>query len=147
MAAFGSTSLGRLETCHPKVISMAYKVLEYINEFTKDHPYYGFDYTVVCGWRNEADQTSAYVARKSKVQWPNSRHNRYNRQGKPAAVAIDIAPYKDGGIPWKETDQFFFLITLWFKASQNLGIKIEWGGHFNSFFDGPHIQLHESEYN
>lgn len=45
------------------------------------------DMTVLCGYRNEADQEDAFRRGASKLHWPESAHNH-----KPAR-AVDVAPY------------------------------------------------------
>lgn len=68
------------------------------------------DWLIVCGWRGETEQHEAFLAGRSKVDWPNSQHNRmievstleYNvrstsaavvKKMVPQSVAVDLAPY------------------------------------------------------
>ena len=46
-----------------------------------------WDVIVVCGFRNQESQDSAFKAHKSKLQWPHSAHN------KTPSKAVDVASY------------------------------------------------------
>ena len=46
-------------------------------------------------WRGEEDQNRMVAENKSKVYYPNSKHNR-TVNGKPASIAIDIYRNKNG---------------------------------------------------
>ena len=55
--------------------------------------------------------------------------------------AIDIAPLDpDGQISWA-WPQYYKLEPFVKQAAKNLNIKIEWGGDWKSFKDGPHWQF------
>jgi hypothetical protein len=98
-----------------------------------------YDVTVLCGHRSNEEQDEAVEKGHSKAVWPTSKHNT-----KPS-VAIDIAPWKDGGIPWDDIQEFYKMATIVLSAANRLGIEIKWGGHFRAFFDGPHFELDETE--
>ena len=56
--------------------------------------------------------------------------------------AYDAAPFYDGKIQWKDIEAFNFMATLHFRAAMELGVMLEWGGHFSSRKrDRPHFQL------
>lgn len=132
MYKFGSSSQARLETCHPKI-------QEILNEAIKH-----IDFSVTCGHRNEADQTKAFVENKSKVQWPNSKHN-----SKPSR-AVDIVPYP---VDWDNIKRFAHLGGLIRGIAAMKGIKIRCGFDWDmdgditdhDFMDWPHIELADDE--
>lgn len=130
MASFGHKSLARLETCHPKLVKIAYEVI-------KD-----YDHSIIWGYRNQAEQTEVYESGNSKAKWPESRHN------KLPSVALDAIPWPKG---FSASDRDFVeLAARYMRAAKKLDVKLEWGGFFlpggKHFFDGAHLQLHRSEY-
>jgi len=108
----------KLSSCHPTLV----KLMEYA---IKD-----FKFIIICGYRNKQDQNAAYNAKKSKVIYPNSKHN------SQPSLAVDIAPVKLNKdytywIDWKDIDLFIELYNHIKECSNELGIKIRWGGDFN----------------
>ena len=130
--SFGRRSLSRLSTCHPVLQHLMRKVIA-----RDDLP---CDITVLCGYRNQAEQDAAYLAGNSKLQFPKSKHN------SSPSMAVDIAPYIDGGVSWDRA-WYFKLAPLvkqtWLQmtAEERGGHLLHWGGEFQSFFDGPHWEL------
>jgi len=90
-----------------------------------------YDFSVLCGFRNEADQDFAYDNGFSKLKWPNSKHN-----SKPSR-AVDIAPYP---INWNDSVRFTELAIVVKGIASELFIPIAWGGDWR-FFDLPHFEL------
>jgi peptidoglycan L-alanyl-D-glutamate endopeptidase CwlK len=78
----------------------------------------------------------------SKVKWPNSKHN-----SKPSR-AVDIAPYINGKLSWKDEDCVALSKHILGVASR-LGVPLRWGGDFNmdgdktkyDAWDKPHYEL------
>jgi|AntRauTorcE11897_2_1112592.scaffolds.fasta_scaffold00046_43 peptidoglycan L-alanyl-D-glutamate endopeptidase CwlK len=132
MYKFGPTSQRRLDTCHPKL-------QEILNEAIKH-----VDFSVLCGHRNEADQTTAFQSENSKVQWPNSKHNSMPSR------AVDIAPYP---IDWEDLKRFAHLGGLIRGIAVVKGIKLRFGFDWDvdgditdhKFMDWPHIELADDE--
>jgi len=89
------------------------------------------DCRVLCGHRNKQDQDAAYFSGNSEVKWPDSRHNVL------PSNAVDVVPYP---VDWNDIGRFYELATYVFRAANERGIKIEWGGHWN-FKDYPHWQI------
>lgn len=77
-AKLGHASLTKLATCHPDLVRL---VLAYERRAKRD-------FTVLCGWRGEAEQDAAFASGASKLKWPKSKHNVL-----PKSLAVDIAPY------------------------------------------------------
>ena len=127
MPHFSKASIDRLETCHPLL-------QEVCNEAIKD-----YDFMVVYGHREEADQNEAYATGRSKLKWPNSKHN------STPSIAVDLAPvkYVDGKatIPWNDIPEFRRMAMHIMNVANNKGISLEWGGSWVSFKDYPHFQL------
>jgi peptidoglycan L-alanyl-D-glutamate endopeptidase CwlK len=120
---FSKSSESRLATCHPDLQAICREVIKH------------YDFTVVCGHRNKAEQQKALKQGYSKLPWPKSRHNTHPSE------AVDVAPYVKGKIPWDDTQEFRALNVHMTQAAKKLGIAIEWGGDWGTFRDLPHYQL------
>ncbi len=128
MPKFGRTSKKNLEECDPRLQKL-------FNEVVKE-----FDCSVLEGHRTEAEQNKLFHAGKSKVQWPNSKHNASPSRG------IDVAPYP---IDWSDRERFTYFAGYVKGIANQMGIQIRWGGDWdgdwqvrdNSFDDLPHFEL------
>jgi peptidoglycan L-alanyl-D-glutamate endopeptidase CwlK len=54
--------------------------------------------------------------------------------------AVDVYAYVAGMARW-EMPLYKQISEAFFKAAQELGVDIEWGGDWKKFKDGPHFQL------
>jgi len=128
MYKFSQKSLTRLTTVDKRLVRLLNIAIQYI------------DFSILEGHRNETRQQRMYSEGKSKVQFPNSKHNRQPSQ------AVDIAPYP---IDWQDTKRFAYLAGLIKGIAITKGISIRWGGDWdmdgelkdNRFNDLPHIEL------
>lgn len=128
MPSFGERSKKALESAHPKLRAL-------FEEVVKE-----YDCAVVCGFRNEQDQETAYVQGFSKVQFPNSKHNSY------PSLAVDVIPWPTG---YKDTEKMYHFAGYVLGISAMMKIPIRWGGDFNkdgnlkndAFVDIPHFEL------
>jgi len=136
MFKFSQISEDRLATCH-KDLKILFR-----------HVIQDSDCTIVCGTRNEADQNKAFAEGKSKLQWPNSTHNKVPSWG------IDAAPFLNGKIDWSSDNLLFFAGYVKGIADQlyRTGVmthRIRIGADFNrnndvtddDFKDKPHFEL------
>lgn len=117
--SFSQSSLSRLAECHPDLRRIAHELIKEMNV------------TVVCGHRDEAQQNLAFAKGMSKLQWPDSKHN------KTPSEAMDICPYP---ISWGDIQGFLDMCTMIELIAQNLGIKIRLGRDF-TFRDLDHVEL------
>ena len=130
MPAFSQRSLERLGECDERLERLFSSVVR------------GFDCSVLCGHRNEDDQNEAFRNNRSKVKWPDGKHN------KKPAEAIDIVPYP---IDWENLKRFYMFGGYVLAKAEALGIKIRWGGDWDSdtmtddqkFMDLPHFEILE----
>jgi peptidoglycan L-alanyl-D-glutamate endopeptidase CwlK len=120
MPKFSIKSMQRLSTCDNDLQALFYEVIK------------EFDCTILCGYRNEADQNKAFKEGKSKLKFPNSKHNC------SPSRAVDVAPYP---IDWLNIRAFERLNTVVMRKAHEMGINIEWGGNWKKFKDYPHYQL------
>lgn len=114
-------SRDKLGTCHPDLQKIFFAL-----------DFDGVEFEVLEGERGEHDQNLAYTTGKSKVKYPDGKHN------KTPSLAVDVYPKP---LDWKNRAAFAAL-ALRVKAKANhLGIKIKWGGDFKNFSDMPHYEL------
>lgn len=117
---FGQRSKKNLEGVAPDLVGVCYRAL-YLS------PY---DFGITEGLRTIQRQKE--LVEQGKSQTLNSYHLR--------GAAIDFAVWIDGKITWdlayyKEVAEAFK------QAADEYGARITWGGDWQSFIDGPHIQL------
>ena len=128
MPRFGTKSKGRLSSCHPDLQKVFNKVIERV------------DCSIICGQRGEADQNNAYKEGRSKVKYPNGRHN-----ANPSN-AVDVAPYP---VDWEDLERFTLFAGYVLGIAQSMGVELIWGndwnGDFNTkdtnFKDYPHFEI------
>lgn len=130
MPSFSKRSLEKLGTCSQDLQNICYEVIKH------------FDFSVVCGHRNKADQDAAFKAGNSKLQFPNSKHNSY------PSKAIDIIPYP---VDYKDERAFYYLAGLMKMVAIAQGKRLRWGGDWNGdnnfkdnkFNDLGHFELED----
>ena len=88
------------------------------------------DFTVTEGLRSEERQKELVEAGASQTM--NSRHL--------TGHAVDLAALVAGRVSW-DWPLYDQLAVAMKDAAHNLDLKIEWGGDWKSFRDGPHFQL------
>lgn len=120
MPSFSQSSLTHLKQCDPRLQKVAHECIK------------TFDFSVICGHRGKAAQDKAYREKKSKVKWPNSKHN------KTPSLAFDAVPVP---LDWNDKASFHAMAKAMKAAADRVGVGIKWGGDFKGFFDGPHFEL------
>lgn len=123
--AFGKRSLDRMKGVHCDLV----KVM--MHAIAKSD----LDFTVLEGLRSLERQK--VLKAQGATTTMKSRHL--------TGHAIDIAPLIDGVIRW-DWPLYHRLAVIIKDSAKELGIKIEWGGDWKSFKDGPHWQLPWKEY-
>ena len=124
----GQRSIDRLKGVNPSLVAVFKRACETMP----------FDVTVLEGLRSYERQQELLKQGATKVSV--SRHMSGN--------ALDIAPYP---IDWNDLERFQIMAEHMFKAAEELGIVIRWGGtwqsHFEKpvkwakFLDAPHFEL------
>lgn len=129
MPSFGTKSTANLKT-------IAWDLQRVFQEVVKH-----YDCTILEGHRGEAKQNAYFnaVPQKSKVEWPDGKHNSYPSQ------AVDASPWPipdnwgsltDGTIrerdmAWKERVKFYQLAALVLFVGKQMGVEIRWGGDWS----------------
>jgi len=128
MAYFGRTSTARLATAHPDMQRLFQKVVG------------SYDCTIICAFRNEEAQETAYRTGMSGVRWPKSKHNQ------TVSRAVDVAPWP---LDWQDMDRFYHFGGYVKAVAQGMDLRIRWGGDWDgdldfkdqNFHDLPHFEL------
>lgn len=111
MRTFSVKSNAQLSTCHPDLQRLFNEVLQHI------------DCTVTEGFRNQKDQDEAYARGNSDKKWPNGKHNRN------PSVAVDVYPYP---VNMTNIKRFYYFAGIVMGIATQMGIKIRWGGDWDS---------------
>jgi peptidoglycan LD-endopeptidase CwlK len=136
MNHFSDTSKTKLFTCHRDLQTIF------------NHVILEFDCTIVCGHRDKADQDKAVAEGKSKLPYPQSKHNAI------PSMAVDAAPFIEGKIDWTRDQMLFFAGYVKGIADQlyRIGVikhRIRLGADFSGdndvmdekFRDEPHFEI------
>jgi len=90
MPSFSKTSRDRLSTCDIRLQQLFNDVVV------------GFDCTIIEGHRPQHLQDKYFAEGKSKVKYPDGKHNKIPSQ------AVDVAPYLNGAISWNPKHCLYF---------------------------------------
>jgi len=150
----GSTSSGRLSSCHPLLIVV-------IRHSLVMSP---MDFAVECGFRGQAAQNKAFVDGASTKQFPDSWHNHESDaqdvkdgfatiEGAALSMAVDVVPFLYGRKSWNRPKEARWLngfiigvgMPLVFPYGFYLRSGDDWdmdGDHEeHTLKDSPHIEL------
>lgn len=119
------SSLKRLKGVHPDLVAVVMRAAE-----ITDQPF-----QVSEGLRTVARQRQ--LVRRGASKTMNSRHL--------SGHAIDLVAMIGSRVSW-EVPLYYVIADAMKRAAKELGIPLEWGGDWRSFFDGPHFQLPWSTY-
>lgn len=119
-------SLDRLAGVHADLVKVVKRAIE-ISEI---------DFCVTEGLRTRERQEQLVKAGASKTT--RSRHL--------TGHAVDLAAMIDGEIRWDWPLYDKLAKAMKTAAAEELNVKIEWGGDWKTFKDGPHFQLPWKDY-
>lgn len=136
MYRYSAKSQSRLNTCHKDLKRIFGVVLM------------NFDHSIIEGHRGEEKQNQAYKEGKSKLKFPDSKHNVY------PSMAVDAAPYP---IEWKDRERFTYFAGYVMGVARMLynmemtDHLVRWGGDWdkdtqvkdNTFDDLVHFELYK----
>ena len=128
MPRFGRRSKERLATCEKDLQMVFNEVIKYV------------DCSVLEGHRSGERQDKLYDEGKTKVRYPNGRHN------SNPSLAVDVTPYP---VDWKDRERQTLFAGFVLGIANQMGINIRWGGDWdqdfevqdNKFDDFPHFEL------
>jgi len=111
---YGKSSMAYLDMAHPDLQIVMHDALG------TDI----LDISIIDSHRNEAKQNRLYDLKKSKVRWPNGKHN------KMPSDAVDAAPFINGKVSWNKM-HCCVLAGIILTCAAKRGIKIRWGGNWD----------------
>lgn len=128
MPRFGKRSRSNLATCDERLQKVFNEVIKHV------------DCSVIEGQRSKERQNKLYEEGKTKVRYPNGRHN-----AEPSNAA-DVCPYP---IDWDDRERFHLFAGYVLGVARGMGITLRWGGDWNmnfevddnKFDDFPHFEL------
>ena len=128
MPYFGKTSKERLNTCDSNLQKVFNEVIKHV------------DCSVLEGHREKDRQNKLFKEGKTKVKYPNGRHNR-----QPSS-AVDVTPYP---VDWKDRERQTLFAGFVIGVASQMGINLRWGGDWdqdfqvvhNRFDEFPHFEL------
>ena len=128
MASFSKRSQKNLDSSDPRWQEIMDVVIKTV------------DCSIIEGHRNEKDQNHFFDMGRSKVQWPNSKHNEF------PSLAIDSVPFP---IDWNDIERMRAFAFFVKGVAAGLGYKVrlgaDWDGDFTNkdqtFHDLPHMEL------
>ena len=130
MPKFGKRSRERLATCDERLQEVFNEVIKFV------------DCSVLEGHRSQERQDQLYIEGKTKVKYPNGRHN-----SKPSN-AVDVTPYP---VDWADREWQTLFAGFVLGVARAKGIKLRWGGDWdmdfqvmdNRFDDFPHFEVRD----
>ena len=130
MPRFGTRSKQRLATCDERLQKVFNEVIKHI------------DCSVLEGHRGQERQDKLYEEGKTKLKFPNGRHNM------APSNAVDVTPYP---VDWKDRERQTLFAGFVLGIAQSMGITLRWGGDWdmdfrvmdNRFDDFPHFEIRE----
>ena len=128
MPRFGRRSKERLVTCEKDLQMVFNEVIKHV------------DCSVLEGHRSGERQDKLYDEGKTKVRYPNGRHN------SNPSLAVDVTPYP---VDWADRERQTLFAGFVLGVANQMGIKLRWGGDWdqdfkvqdNKFDDFPHFEL------
>ena len=128
MPKFGRKSKERLNTCDSNLQKVFNEVIKHV------------DCSVLEGHREKDRQNKLYEEGKTKVKYPDGRHNR-----QPSS-AVDVTPYP---VDWKDRERQTLFAGFVIGVASQMNINLRWGGDWdqdfqvvdNRFDDFPHFEL------
>ena len=128
MPKFGRKSRERLSTCEDSLQKVFNEVIKHV------------DCSVLEGHREKDRQNKLFEEGKTKVKYPDGRHNR-----QPSS-AVDVTPYP---VDWKDRERQTLFAGFVIGVASQMGINLRWGGDWdqdfqvvdNRFDDFPHFEL------
>jgi peptidoglycan L-alanyl-D-glutamate endopeptidase CwlK len=128
MPKFGRSSRKRLATCDKRLQNVFNEVIKHV------------DCSVLEGQRDEERQNKLFDEGKTKVRFPDGRHN-----ASPSR-AVDVTPYP---VDWGDRERQTLFAGFVLGIARSMGIKLRWGGDWdmdfqvmdNRFDDFPHFEI------
>jgi hypothetical protein len=119
--------------CAQKLIQAHPEITMWFHWAKTKHP----DLHVSWSYRNQAEQTQAVSNGASRLNYPDSAHNKTDANGNPCSLALDVFQINDAG---QAVFDPIFCAKL-DAESEAAGYIIKWGGNFRSLGDNDHFEI------
>ena len=128
MPSFGKRSRERLESCNSDLRMVFNEVIKSV------------DCSILEGHREKERQNQLFDEGKTKVLYPDGRHNDY------PSNAVDVVPYP---VNWEDRERMTLFAGFVLGVANQMGITLRWGGDWdqdfevqdNKFDDFPHFEI------
>jgi peptidoglycan L-alanyl-D-glutamate endopeptidase CwlK len=130
MPKYSKRSKDRLATCDTRLQEIFNEVIKYV------------DCSVLEGHRSKERQNKLYDEGRTKVKYPNGRHN------SSPSKAVDVTPYP---VNWEDRERQTLFAGFVLGLARAMGHKLRWGGDWdmdfqvmdNRFDDFPHFEIRD----
>ena len=130
MPRYSKRSKERLASCDQRLQDLFNEVIKHI------------DCSILEGNRSKERQNKLYDEGKTKVRYPNGRHNNDPSQ------ACDVTPYP---VDWEDRERQTLFAGFVLGLARSMGITLRWGGDWdmdfhvmdNRFDDFPHFEVRD----
>ena len=135
MPRYSKRSTDRLATCDQRLQDVFNEVIKHV------------DCSILEGHRSKERQNKLYDEKRTKVKYPNGRHN------SNPSKAVDVTPYP---VKWEDRERQTFFAGFVLGIARSMGINLRWGGNWdmykengkwevadNRFDDFPHFEIYE----
>lgn len=133
----GKRSLSKLEGVHPALERVVKRAITMTM----------VDFAVLEGVRTHERQMKLFAVGATSTM--NSRHipntPKHNPDLGPVSHAVDLGAWVDGELRW-DWPLYNNIANAVKMAALDEDVKVDWGGDWRSFRDGPHFQLTWEEY-
>ena len=130
MPRYSNKSKERLASCYERLQDVFNEVIKYV------------DCSILEGHRSKERQNKLYDENRTKVKYPNGRHN------SSPSKAVDVTPYP---VDWEDRERQTLFAGFVLGLARNMGIRLRWGGDWdmdfqvmdNRFDDFPHFEVRD----
>ena len=130
MPRYSKKSKERLASCDKRLQRVFKEVIKYV------------DCSILEGYRNKERQNKLYDEGRTKVKYPNGRHNI------SPSKAVDVTPYP---VDWEDRERQTLFAGFVIGIARGMGIRLRWGGDWdmdfqvmdNRFDDFPHFEIRD----
>ena len=130
MPRYSNKSKERLASCDERLQDVFNEVIKYV------------DCSILEGHRSKERQNKLYDENRTKVKYPNGRHN------SSPSKAVDVTPYP---VDWEDRERQTLFAGFVLGLARNMGIRLRWGGDWymdfqvmdNRFDDFPHFEVRD----
>ena len=130
MPRYSKRSKERLASCDQRLQDVFNEVIKHV------------DCSILEGHRSKERQNKLYDEGRTKVKYPNGRHN------SSPSKAVDVTPYP---VDWEDRERQTLFAGFVIGIGRSMGYNLRWGGDWdmdfkvmdNRFDDFPHFEIRD----